>query len=138
MSKLNLSLPKELCPDELLLRAVLPVDRMPSFWHEDGTLSSAALKIKNGLSVDRTYNRSLSEAIDFLLSHLSGHVVSISQDDCKEVNAFIEYSPTEEPPENPFHCNIFGDSNKKSLNNRQAKILAGKAKLVYAAYVTTS
>ena len=62
---------------ELLLRAVLPSNRRPDFW-KNGRLSSAALKDKQGLSVDRTYDRTINDAVVAMTHRLTGFIVSIT------------------------------------------------------------
>lgn len=108
---------------ELLLRAVLPPDRRPDFW-KDGRLSSAALKDKHGLSVERTYDRSLEDSINYMLLHLHGFVASVGVSDCKDVSAYIVYMPSST---NKYHSEIHGSSTDIVLSDIQAKKLAKRS-----------
>ena len=128
------SLPSMLSSNEVLLRAVYPANRRPDFW-KNGKLSSAALKDKKGLSVNRTYTRTLDQAICHLLKNLTGNVVSISQESCSIVSALVRYSPS---VSNKYHCEIHGSSECKVLSPIQAKYIASQAKLVYSVSVTTT
>ena len=110
--------------DELLLRAVYPISQRPKFWRKDGTLSSAALKDPKGLSVDRTYNRSLEEAINYIKQNLKGNIVSIPYIECLKVKAEVLYLPS---THNPFHSEIHGSQNQIELSDIQALLLAQTA-----------
>lgn len=127
------SLPKEFHPDERLLRAVFPANKHPEFW-KNGRLSSAALKDKKGLSVERTYTRSVDESVRYMLTHLSGNVVSLTQDSCKSVSAIILYLPTC----NLYHCEIHGGKDRKVLSPSQAHAIARSAELVYSITITVN
>lgn len=120
--------------EELLLRAVLPANQRPRFW-KDGKLSSAALKDRRGLSVDRTYDRALEESVTFMLGHLTGNVVALTQDACKSVDAIINYLPS---MTNKYHCEIHGSKEQKVLSPHQAHVIAGSAKLVYSMIISTT
>lgn len=130
MIALNNFLPKQIGENELLLRAVRP---WPRFW-KDGRLSSAALKDSQGLSVDRTYDRSLETAIAYMQQHLSGDIVTFTLDACRSVGAVVLYRPTT----NIFHCEIHGGSDSVVLSPLQAKELAECANIVYCATITTT
>lgn len=127
-------LPETFNPEELLLRAVYPANRRPDFW-KDGRLSSAALKDKNGLSVERTYDRSLEESIRFMLTHLTGNIVALTQDACESVDAIVVYLPSFT---NKYHCEIHGSRERKVLNSHQAHIIAQSAKLVCSVSISTT
>lgn len=124
------SLPYQFNDDELLLRAVLS---RPWFW-KDGKLSSAALKTSNGLSVDRTYDRTLEESIAYMLQNLTGSVVTFTLDDCKSVNALVKYRPTH----NIYHSEIHGSKDNPRLSSPQAKELALRAVVQYTATIITT
>ncbi len=109
---------------ELLLRAVYPVDRRPKFWKKNGNLSSAALKDSNGLSVDRTGNRTLVDSLAFIRQNLTGNIVSIPYVLCLKVKASVFYLPSKN---NPYHSEIHGSMNQKELSDTQAIILAHSA-----------
>ena len=123
-------MPHHFNDNELLLRAVLP---RPWFW-KDGKLSSAALKDSNGLSVDRTYNRTLDESIAYMLQNLTGSVVTFTLDDCNAVNAVVKYRPTH----NIYHSEIHGSIEQPRLSSPQAKELALRAKVQYTATIITT
>lgn len=112
---------------EKLLRAVWPVDRRPDFWI-NGKLSSAALKDKRGLSVDRTYDRPLESAIEFMKNRLQGCIISIPVPTCNAVQVCLKDLPSNE---NIYHCEIHGSKTEAVLSDRQALLLARAAKLVY-------
>lgn len=112
---------------ELLLRAVWPVDRRPDFWN-NGRLSSAALKDKNGLSVDRTGDRSLAESIEYIRGNLNGLIISLSIKACQVVEATLRYKPS---LNNPYHSEIHGSDTEPMLNDTQALFLAKQAKVEY-------
>ncbi len=122
-------LPEVFKDDELLLRAVYPANQRPDFWKTNGKLSSAALKDRNGLSVERTYDRSLEESIGYMLGHLSGNVAIITQEVCKSVNAVVVYLPS---VTNKYHCEIHGSASRKVLNENQARTIAQSARLMYS------
>lgn len=112
--------------DEKLLRAVLPPNRRPNFW-ENGRLSSAALKDKNGLSVERTYDRTMEASIAHMTSYLTGYIVSITVPECRQVGACLRYKPTS----NIYHCEIHGSETEVELSDVQALLLARKAVLEF-------
>lgn len=113
---------------EQLLRAVFPANRRPDFWRRDGRLSSAALKDKNGLSVDRTYDRTMDEAVNAMIKRLQGFIVSITVQDCNAVEACIKYKPSHA---NPYHSEIHGSSSEVMLSDVQALRLASSATIQY-------
>lgn len=112
--------------DERLLRAVRPNDKRFKFWKDNGKLSSAAFKDKKGLSVDRTYDRSMAESIIFIKQNLSGNIVSVSVSDCNEIETCLKYLPSEY---NKYHSEIHGSENEIILSDIQAFQLARKARL---------
>lgn len=111
---------------EKLLRAVWPPNRRPDFWI-NGRLSSAALKDKNGLSVDRTYDRTLESSLKYIKSRLQGYIVSFSVPACRSVCACLRYRPTD----NKYHCEIHGSETEIELSDTQAFLLAKSAILEY-------
>lgn len=113
---------------EQLLRAVFPANRRPDFWRRDGRLSSAALKDKNGLSVDRTYDRTMDEAVNAMIKRLQGFIVSITVQDCNAVEACIKYKPSHA---NPYHSEIHGSGSEVMLSDVQALRLASSATIQY-------
>lgn len=112
---------------ELLLRAVFPANRRPDFWL-NGRLSSAALKDKRGLSVDRTYDRPLGDAVSAMTRRLHGAIISISVASCNAVQAYVKYAPSHT---NLYHSEIHGSRTQIELDDLQALILARNAKIEY-------
>ena len=112
--------------EELLIRAVYPKDVLPSLWKEDGSLSSAAFKDKNGLSVSRTGGRSLEEALIATRKRLSGVMVTVTVQNCLDLKLLLRYLPT---GEDEYHSEIHRDEKKAGLTSGQAKQLASCAKL---------
>ena len=113
--------------DESLLRAVFPADRRPDLWNGK-RLSSSAFKDKRGASVDRTYDRSMEESVAFLQEKLQGYLVSVSVENCKEVNAIIKYLPSDT---DIFHSEIHRSEDIKLLDEVQAYHLARVAIIQY-------
>lgn len=110
---------------ELLLRAVWPADRRPDFWR-NGRLSSAALKDKRGLSVNRTSDLPLENAVSLMSEKFSGLIVSISVVACKAVDAYVKYCPS---GDNIYHSEIHGSPTEIVLSDTQAFVLARQARI---------
>ena len=110
-------------PDELLFRAVWPKDIT---FKDAGRISSSAFKDPKGqgLSVDRSGERSAEEAAAFLLSHLQGVAVYVTVADCIECSALPCWKPH---PANEWHSEIHQNENVKLLSQKQAYHLASKA-----------
>lgn len=113
--------------NELLLRAVFPENQRPDFWI-NGHISSAALKDSRGLSVSRTYDRSLKESVDWMTKHFRGAIVSITVKACNVVNAYVKFCPSFN---NPYHSEIHGSKETIELSNEQALELARSASLEF-------
>ena len=111
--------------NEQLLRAVWPANRRPDFW-ENGRLSSAALKDKRGLSVNRTYDLPLENAVLIMSEQFSGLIVSISVAACNAVDAYVKYCPSQT---NVYHSEIHGSPTEVMLNDTQAFLLARQARI---------
>lgn len=111
--------------NEQLLRAVWPANRRPDFW-ENGRLSSAALKDKRGLSVNRTYDLPLENAALIMSEQFSGLIVSISVAACNAVDAYVKYCPSQT---NVYHSEIHGSPTEVMLNDTQAFLLARQARI---------
>lgn len=109
--------------DELLMRGVLP-DNM--FWHEDGTLSSAVFKDKEGLSVDRDGGRPFEAALAFAKQHLQGKIAVVTVGACHAAEAVVLYLPE---PENDFHSEIHQSLEKPKLSNSQIRQLLETVKI---------
>ena len=109
--------------NEKLYRAVRPIDM---FWRADGTISSAALRDSNGLSVDRGADRSDAEAIAHMKSNgFKGTVISLQVSNCKDVGAVVKYLPST----NIYHSEIHGSETKKLLSDSQRKKLSNLANI---------
>ncbi len=121
-------MPFEFDEMELLLRAVWPANQRPNFWR-NGKLSSAAFKDKNGLSVNRVYDQSLQESINFIRKTLTGVIVSLTVKDCNTVQAYVKYCPSST---NKYHSEIHGSKTEIMLSDTQALSLARKAILVFS------
>ena len=110
---------------ELLLRAVWPADCRPDFWL-NGKLSSAALKDKRGLSVNRTHTLPLENAVSLMSEKFGGFIVSISVVACKAVDAYIKYCPSQS---NIYHSEIHCSPTEVVLSDIQALLLARQARI---------
>ena len=119
---------KEFKDHEFLLRAVWPANKVPNFWRKDGRISSAALKDKNGLSVERTYDRPLKEAVNTMKGNFRGAIISLTVPDCNRVHAFLKHFPSKQ---SYYHSEIHGSENEVELNDKQAFILSNLAKIRY-------
>lgn len=108
----------------ILLRAVCPKKRMPFFWKPDGTLSSAAFKKKDGLSVTCTNITDLAKSLVFMVEKYTGKIVSVTAQDCESVNAVLLYLPSKT---NKYHSEIHGSKEQKQLSEYQAKMLVKRA-----------
>ena len=111
--------------NELLLRAVWPANRRPDFW-KNGRLSSAALKDKRGLSVNRTSDLPLGDAVLLMSRKFEGIIVSISVPACNQVQAHLKYCPS---CDNIYHSEIHGSPTEIMLSDKQALLLARQAKI---------
>lgn len=112
---------------ELLLRAVYPATRRPNFWN-NGRLSSAALKDKRGLSVERTYDRTVKDATLSMSRRFQGLIVSITVPACNAVQAYIKYCPSQN---SPYHSEIHGSQTQVELSDTQAFLLARSATIQF-------
>ena len=112
--------------DESLYRAVFPPERMRMFWKSDGTITSAALKDKKGLSVERGYYRSDQEVMIDMRKSFIGRIISLSVGQCRAVGALVIYLPGN----SIYHSEIHGSKNQKILSNHQSHVLASQAILI--------
>lgn len=92
-------------------------------------------RIKKGLSVERTYDRSLEASIQFMLGHLSGNIASVTVGDCESTDAVVVYLPS---LHNKYHSEIHGSAETKALNPHQARFLAERAQMVYSVSISTT
>lgn len=113
--------------NESLVRAVYPENQRPDFW-KNGRLSSAALKDKRGLSVTRTYERSLKDTVEWMRLNFSGAMVSITVRACTVVQAYVKYCPSKT---NEYHSEIHGSEEVIELSDYQALHLARQATLEF-------
>lgn len=112
---------------EKLLRAVRPPNRRPDFWI-NGRLSSAALKDKRGLSVDRTFDRPVKIAVESMKTRLEGYIVSFPVSLCNFTQVYLRYLPSRD---NPYHSEMHGSETDVVLSDVQALLLARSATLEY-------
>ena len=112
---------------EKLYRAVYPPNIMSMFWKENGQLSSAAFKDKNGLSVERDGGRDEKSVIDSMRLFFYGCFIKILVQDCEKCNAVVKYLPTQR---SIYHSEIHGSADKRLLSQSQCKYLAQMAAIV--------
>ena len=133
--------------DEISLAWLFVVRRVrnkPSFFHDDGTLSSALFKDSKGVSTDKDHMRSIDEVIvdeerlhelyypiekqqeqpEYKLSAL----VSIDKEVCEEKKIKIIDDPI--PEINPHHCLLFKNEKMEGLSQSQARALSSSAKII--------
>lgn len=113
--------------NEELLRAVWPASLKPLLWNGK-RLASAAFKDKKGLSVDRTYNRTMDEAVSFIRRTKHGFIFSVSVRTCRKIEACLKYLPSKD---NPYHSEIHGSDNEIVLSDEQALELSRRAVMVF-------
>lgn len=113
---------------EKLYRAVFPQSRVQMFWKKDGTISSAALADKNGLSVECGDFREDIKVIEDMQKFFNGCIVSLNVEQCRSVNAIVKYKPSQR---SKYHSEIHGSENTPSLSKSQRKKLAEVAKMEY-------
>ena len=111
---------------ERLYRAVYPPDVMPLFWKENGNVSSAVFKDKNGLSVDRDGGREERDVIVDMRIRFCGAIISLLVEDCVTCEAVVRYLPSKQ---SMFHSEIHGSENRKLLSQSQCKHLANAARI---------
>ena len=112
-------------PDERLYRAVRP-DSI--FWKEDGSLTSAAFKDKNGLSVQRGDYRADKEVVEEMMRiGFEGRIVRVDVSDCNDANAIVVYVPMDD---NEYHSEIHSSNDKILLTSGQARQLARSAVVI--------
>lgn len=114
--------------DEKLYRAVFPETKMPNFWKKNGKLSSAALKKKDGLSVERGYYRKDEDVLADMKKSFQGNVVSVTVGQCRDVSAVVSYLPSER---SKYHSEIHSSETKLRLTDSQAYRLSDVAIIEY-------
>lgn len=120
----------EIQKDELMLRAIYLKSQRPDldFWEDDGRPSPAAFKKKDGISVDRTANRTIEEAVQYIRGHKEGAIVSITVLDCLAAEIYIDYCPNNH---NPYHCVLCQSKTELKLSPSQARKLSRVARIEY-------
>lgn len=111
-------------PYEKLYRAVYPPEIMPMFWKENGEISSAVFKDKNGLSVERAGGRTESDIIGEMRLLFYGSILSVFVRDCISCNAVLKYLPSRR---SVYHSEIHGSEERIILSQSQCKYLAKAA-----------
>lgn len=112
---------------ERLYRAVYPPNIMPMFWKENGELSSAVFKDKNGLSVERADGRDENAVVDNMRLYFWGYIITVLFNDCIACNAVVKYLPTQR---SNYHFEIHGSNSVKLLSQSQCKHFARVAKII--------
>lgn len=120
-------LPNEVDNSENLLRAVYPASKMPVFWNGE-RIAPAAFVDPYGLSVDRTYDRPISQAVDCIKRNMQGFIVSVDALFCRNIMAKIVYAPS---PRNIYHSEIHGGEKKKVFSDLQTVMLSRRAIIRY-------
>lgn len=114
---------------EKLYRAVYPQNVRPNFWKENGQISSAVFKKKDGISVERGYFRTDDEVIEEMKKFFpENSYISVNVGQCKQVDAVVKYLPT---ARSKYHSEIHGSEERVVLSPSQAKHLAKVAKIEY-------
>ena len=109
---------------EKLYRAVYPPEIMPMFWKENGEVSSAVFKDKNGLSVEREGNRNERSVVAYMRTFFQGLIISVTAHDCEACGAVLKYLPTRR---SRYHSEIHGSEERVLLSQSQCKHLAKAA-----------
>lgn len=112
---------------EQLYRAVLPQNEVSFLWKHNGTISNAALRDKNGLSVERGYYRTDEEVVEHMSKDFHGTVFALTVKDCRDENAIVLYKPTER---SIYHSEIHGSKDTPLLSGTQRKHLINKIRIV--------
>ena len=113
---------------EKLYRTVFPESYRKMYWRKDGTILSAAFMDSEGLSVERGDFRRDEDVIREMQEFFRGCIVSLTVEQCKNVDAVIRYMPTKR---SKYYSEIHGNDEKKLLNPSQRKKLASVAKMEY-------
>lgn len=113
--------------DELLYRAVYPIEYNKMFWKDENHVSSAAFLDKKGLSVERGNYRQESEVVSEMRKTFIGSIISVTVKICKDVNAHIVYKPTKR---SIYHSEIHGSNKTLVLSPSQRHYLAENCKIV--------
>ena len=105
--------------NEELYRAVRP---WPRFIKADGSITTAAFKAKNGLSVTRQFCGTRSDGIlRFKKDGFEGKVYMLTCNNCEMAKAVVKQKPS---TNNLLHCEIHGGADIVELSNVQCIELA--------------
>lgn len=109
--------------EEKLYRAVRV---RPSLIKKNGKLTRAVFKYtgvgSTGCSVDRQLNRANEDAIKYISSHLDGKIYSITFNECKKENIYVEHTSMVNSS-NPFHSELYQNEKKEKLSDSQIDFL---------------
>lgn len=110
--------------NENLYRAIREI-----FLYEDGSVSLAALKTNNGLSVSRGHYRLDEKVIEDMKVRLKfeGRIAKLSVKDCREAETFIKYCPS---INNEYHPEIHDSESVVKLPPNKLKKLCDKLQLL--------
>ena len=108
-------------PFEKLYRAVYPPEIMSIFWKENGEISSAVFKDKNGLSVERAGGRAEIDTISNMRLFFYGSILSVLAQECTSCGAVLKYLPSKR---SVYHSEIHGSEERILLSQSQCKYLA--------------
>ena len=116
----------------------------PSFFHNDGTVSSALFKDSHGVSVDKDHMRSVDEVIadeerlhQFYYSDEEQKnnpglklvsIISIDKEVCENNSVAVIDDPI--PDENIHHCLLFKNQEREQLTRSQARALSVAACII--------
>ena len=106
---------------ERLYRAVYPPSHPGLFWKKDGKISPAAFADPHGFSVERGFYRKPEEIVEKMKKTFSGCIVSLSVQNCRDVNAVVKYLPSST---NENHSEIHSSDTVDLLNKSQRLYLA--------------
>lgn len=106
---------------EKLYRAVFPPEMVPMFWKENGQISSAVFKDKNGLSVERAGNRQEKRILEYMHRLFTGLIISVNYQNCNDCGAYAIYLPSKR---SNYHSEIHGSRERIVLSPSQCKYLA--------------
>ncbi len=105
----------------------------PDCLSDSGCISQALFKDIDGISVDRDGGRIEDEIIDFILNitfkRRTRGICMVTSDYCMKIGADVIPEPSDI---NPFHANIWLDSQNENNRNLQALKLADACKLIYS------
>ena len=115
--------------EDIYFRGVFNQQKRPTWWKKNGTLSSAAFKSSNGVSVikkndqDEAYVYSVLKKVIY-----ADYAFSVTSKIIDEVCVFVEVAPSSL---SECHCNLWKNSEKEDISNHQAKRLSEEAKPAY-------